>query len=108
MNSLYNTDFSKKIGSLLGEFDKCSVEQIKSRVTSTLKSSSKNITKSQYNRAINLVARINLMPSKERVMQSLYDFVLSSEGMFCGKTLEKKKWFKGTAIGGMECSNPNR
>lgn len=47
--------------------------------------------------------------SKDASLKYVYNYIVSSEGMaMADKTIEKKNWFKGTAIGGMECSNSYR
>lgn len=45
--------------------------------------------------------------SLEASMVYLSSFMLN-DSKVCHKTVERKSWFKGNPIHGMECSNPNR
>ena len=85
-----------------------SLEQIPKVLFSLLKNTSNDLTKTQINEVKTFISVVKSKKTKDDALITLYDYALQSEGMFTGKTAERKSWFKGTAIGGMECSNPNR
>lgn len=105
MSSSKNTNKFEKV--LAEKLPTLKAENIKTSLKRILNETEKELTKTQYNNAVSFISSISKLHS-DKVIIALYDHVLSAQGMYGGKTAERKHWFKGTAIGGMECSNPNR
>ena len=106
MSSLKNTNKFEKV--LAEKLPTLKAENIKTSLRRILGETEKELTKTQYNNAVSFISSISKLRSDKAAIIALYDHVLSAQGMYGGKTAERKHWFKGTAIGGMECSNPNR
>lgn len=100
------SNFSDNLINNLENLNKQNNNVIKNTIKRLYAISDINGKQREYTR--NFLISIQKSKNKEKTLQTIYNFVLNSEKMFVGKTIEKNNWYKGTAIAGMECSNPNR